>query len=509
MAFLKTNDFSIHFSVHLPHRNNPTVLLIHELTLGAAEWEPMIRHFGDTINFITYDSFGYKKILADSHPLSFEYFILKAHALLEHLKIKSVHVVGDGIGGNIAFELARRYPMHVASLTLMSTPLSFQDDVVTKPLTTLAQLITIDRRLVFQKLLMDNFHTHTEEKARILEKTFTQVSAQTVKKCIFALQHFYDPVHFHFVDELSRLNIPTLVLHGTEDPVFPVQLAAVYALCIPGSRLMTIPGAAHCLPLDQPELAARYLIRFILGEKTPPLILSVHKKQADDFRRFMRTGLEPSRAHRYLLRMNVMGKFSVLWNGEPIQGKWSQRGAKELLLFLILHQGSASRTKLIQTFLPDLPSERARNHLRVRLNHLNQIFRASHNPEVKDILIIDKDTVALNAEIESDVGNYMAHLSKIAGSDCSLNDQVVDFIDLLKQYDPARFSSFKEDWVFMLTNQIESRLSTLMEQLLPKMREKKMFPKIREMLQNSRFIEPYDGYCDKHLAELEDELPVR
>jgi two-component SAPR family response regulator len=198
-----------------------------------------------------------------------------------------------------------------------------------------------------------------------------------------------------------------------------------------------------------------------------------------------------------------MNDVEVLWNGERIEGKWNQRGAKELLLYLILHHGAASRKELIETFLSDLPYNLAQNRLYVRIHHLNQIFRDFHDQEVNDILLTGEDTVALNAELESDFGDYIKQLSHFSiKSDLQLKEQAIQFIDLLKQYHNSNFSTFRGDWIFHLTNQIELNLSSKMQSLIQKMQTQKMFSLMCEVLQSGRSIEPYDGFCDERLAEL-------
>lgn len=498
MAFLETRTFPIHYSFHRSHRDNPTVLLIHELTTDASEWSLVTQYLRNTLNFVMYDSLGQRP----GHPLTFEHLISEARALIDALKLKQVHVVGHGIGGNIGFELARRYPVNVASLTMIATHFSFQEDLVRKPLSLLTQLITIDRHLFVQKVLKDNFYRRTDEKVRIFEKAFKKITAQTVKEKIHALQDFYKPPHFNYVDALGRITVPTMIVHGTDDSVYPVQLAALYALCIPDCHFVTIPWAAHHHPLDQPERTARSITEFILGEKSAPLVFSIHKKMAADFREILTKGMYPSTS-RHLLRMNVMNATEILWNGKPISGKWNQRGAKELLLYLILHQGVCSRSELIQAFLPDLPPRRARAHLRIRINHFNQILHDC-NMGIQDLLLIGEDTVALNAEIESDLGNYMNDLSQLAHDKRPLTEISLAFINRLKQYDPASFTAFRGDWIFALATQIERQLSDLMELLLPKLRAQKLFTQLQAMLQNGKRVEPYDGYCDEYLAELQE-----
>jgi pimeloyl-ACP methyl ester carboxylesterase len=49
--------------------------------------------------------------------------------------------------------------------------------------------------------------------------------------------------------DLKRLKIPTLIIHGSEDPLVPVECGLATAKAIPGSSMTTISGMGHDLPL--------------------------------------------------------------------------------------------------------------------------------------------------------------------------------------------------------------------------------------------------------------------
>lgn len=503
MAKLTMDGYQLNYASQISNRNNPTLLFIHNSSMDASEWSLIHRHIGQEFNVVTYDSCGHGQSDSSDNSLTLEQLMYEPLAVMNHLHLNKVHIIGSGMGANIGYELARKYPERVASLTLMSAIFYFQEAVYGRILSLQTQLVDIDRDLLMRKLLIDSIYTLNDEKSLLFEKAFKRIPNSILKQYVSILQSHYDPAFFHFTDELKQLNVPTLVMHGSNDPFFPAQLAAIFALCIPDSRWLIIPEAARLLPLDQPKLTAQCLIKFILSKKLPLPIFPIHQELVSKFRDILKTSFERSLVHGHLLSINIMRNVEVLWNGKPIEGKWNQRGAKELLLFLILNHGKANREELINTFLSHLPREHARNNLRVRINHLNQIFHNFHDPDVHEILLIGEDTVSLNAEIKSDIGEYMDHLLAFPINNLSLNKQAIQFIDLLKAYDPANFSSFRGDWIFTLTDQIETQLSDIMQKLLKKLKEKKEFGLFREMVQSGRSIEPYDGFCDEQLAELQ------
>jgi pimeloyl-ACP methyl ester carboxylesterase/UDP:flavonoid glycosyltransferase YjiC (YdhE family) len=66
-------------------------------------------------------------------------------------------------------------------------------------------------------------------------------------------------------DLLGRIQVPTLVMHGTEDPVVPYRHGERFAAAVPGARLMTFVGGGHGLPGREPVKVNRAIRDFMLG----------------------------------------------------------------------------------------------------------------------------------------------------------------------------------------------------------------------------------------------------
>lgn len=502
MKTLQMENYQLSYSFNFSDPHLPTVLLIHGMMTDSSQWSLMLGLLSAHANILVYDTYGHGRTGLTDKPLTMGRLVSEAHSLIDYLGADRVHLAGCGMGSNLCYELAKRYPDRVASLTLMSSLFFIQEGFLSERLGFLSRLIDVDRDLIIDKWTEDSFSRLTEEKAALFRSGLQKIPTRIIKEQIAELTRVYNPADFHFIDELSRITLPTLILHGSDDTIVPAQLAAIFSVCIPNSLWQIIPEAAQQIPLDQPEAAARLLLKFISGEKGPIHSFPIYQELTDKYLQILKSGLAQSKPDGHLLRINVLRDVVVLWNHEPIEGKWNQRGAKELLLYLILHQGTASREELISTFLADLPAERARNNLRVRINHLNQIFQSFHEPDVHEVLLIGESTLALNAEIESDIGDYLARLKAFPELNFPLKKQASSFVDLLREYDPANFSTFRSDWIFSLTDEIETNLANVLEILIPKLKAEKSFGLAREVLQSARSIEPYDGFCDEQLAEM-------
>ena len=64
---------------------------------------------------------------------------------------------------------------------------------------------------------------------------------------------------------LGKLRVPSLILHGTEDPVVPYRHGEKFAKAVPGARLVTFEGGGHALPGREPVTVNRAIRDFVRG----------------------------------------------------------------------------------------------------------------------------------------------------------------------------------------------------------------------------------------------------
>ena len=176
-----------------------------------------------------------------------------ALGLMDALGIARAHVVGASMGGMIAQILAIEHPERVKSLTsIMST--------------------TGDRRLpgpkakVLRALLRPRPRNRAVAIRRGMElfrliggSGYPPTDAELRDKVERAVQRSYRPDAVFRqliairaapsrVQALQRVRVPTLVLHGSDDPLVPMAGGEDTAANIPGARLRIVPGMGHFLP---------------------------------------------------------------------------------------------------------------------------------------------------------------------------------------------------------------------------------------------------------------------
>jgi pimeloyl-ACP methyl ester carboxylesterase len=175
--------------------------------------------------------------------------------VLDQLDLTSVHLVGHDLGGWIAAELAVRNTGRLASLTLVGAAGVFVPGV--------AQVDPFLR--TDEQRIRDLFHdpARADEMAASAKRPEAEdigLKNQTTAARLTWQPRGYDP---HLAKWLHRINVPTLLVWGTNDRVYPIDYAAAYQKLIPGAKLAIIPDCGHLPHIERREIFVAALDDFL------------------------------------------------------------------------------------------------------------------------------------------------------------------------------------------------------------------------------------------------------
>ena len=176
--------------------------------------------------------------------------------LLDALEIERAHIVGASMGGMIAQHFAAHHPGKAISLTsVFSTtgnrklPNARKEAItaLTKRPDSLEEDKLVDHGVYLARTIGSPGYPAPEDRLR--ERTRASVRRSVYPegplRHMAAIMADGDRRRM-----LAGLDLPTLVLHGEEDPLIPVAHGRETAASIPGAKLKTIPGWGHDLPLE-------------------------------------------------------------------------------------------------------------------------------------------------------------------------------------------------------------------------------------------------------------------
>ncbi|MCJ2096124.1 alpha/beta fold hydrolase [Methylobacterium sp. J-072] len=179
-----------------------------------------------------------------------------ALGLLDALSIRRAHIVGRSMGGMIAQILASEHPSRVLSLTsIMSAtgnPVmpSAEPDAMTMmmrpaPDPVLDEAGFLDHGVTFGRRIAGTAHPFDEESFRALLREEVRRGRAPGG---FGRQLAAVGVAGDRRSRLAAITAPTLVIHGTDDPLFPPACGEDTAASIPDAEMMLIAGMGHDLP---------------------------------------------------------------------------------------------------------------------------------------------------------------------------------------------------------------------------------------------------------------------
>ena len=177
-----------------------------------------------------------------------------AVGVLDGLGISAAHLVGVSAGAGIAQEVALDSADRVLSLTLISTsPATSGDRDLPPPTAEFGRFVAtaeadwsnpdsvIDYLVDYSRILAGGERAFDETRLREL------VRREIERARDFAAVQNHDLMSHGegSPKPLSSITAPTLVIHGTADPMFPIEHGETLAEEIPGARLVRLEGAGH------------------------------------------------------------------------------------------------------------------------------------------------------------------------------------------------------------------------------------------------------------------------
>jgi pimeloyl-ACP methyl ester carboxylesterase len=233
------------------------LVFLHGASGGA--WLPFMTKLAQKFDVIAPEHPGFGESdtpdwLDTIHDLA--YFYLD---FLDELKLKGVHLVGSSLGGWIAAELAVRSTQRLASLTLLDAAGLH-----------VANVERMDAFLGSDEQRLRNFFFDAKRAdemiARVLRPEDEDVALKnrtTVAKLVWQPRD-HDP---HLAKWLHRIDVPTLLIWGDHDRLFPKEYALAYQKLIPGAKLVVVPQCGHVPHIEKPDTVVAEFEAFVGAQK--------------------------------------------------------------------------------------------------------------------------------------------------------------------------------------------------------------------------------------------------
>jgi non-heme chloroperoxidase len=231
------------------------VVFSHGWPLNADAWDPQMLFLGrNGYRVIAHDRRGHGRSGQPWNGNEMDTYADDLAALMDALDVKNATMVGHSTGGGeVARYLGRHGTKRVAQAVLIGAvpPLMLKTEKNPGglPLSVFDELraaVKADRSQFFKDLSMP-FYGYNKPGAKISEGVRESFWQQGMLCSIVAA---YDCIHefseTDFTEDLKKIDVPTLILHGDADQIVPIGAAAMLSSkLVKNSTLKVYPGAPH------------------------------------------------------------------------------------------------------------------------------------------------------------------------------------------------------------------------------------------------------------------------
>lgn len=236
--------------------SGPPLLLIMGLSGTLLHWgEPFMEGLRGDFDTIVYDHRGVGASTRVEAPFSIADLARDAASLLDALGLESAHVMGISMGGMIAQELALARPELVRTLTLGCTYCGGPGSSLPPQPELGAAIMSGDReravRAMWEANVSKGFAQDDGAYAR-----FQAIGLERAVAVAVTMEQLSAITRHDTSARLGALQMPTLVVHGTEDAIIPVENGRMVAGLIPDARLEIWPDIGHLFFWELPERSA-------------------------------------------------------------------------------------------------------------------------------------------------------------------------------------------------------------------------------------------------------------
>ena len=263
-------DIEIHYE---DHGSGRPIVLIHGYPLNGNSWERQERVLlAEGYRVITYDRRGFGRSSQPTIGYDYDTFAADLNTLLEHLNLNDIALGGFSMGtgevtrylGKYGSSRVRKAAMFgVIPPFLLKTP-DNPEGVDRSVFEGIKSAIVADRYAYFQDFFSNFYNVDKLGGTRIGDRALQASFIVATGASPYATYACVDTWLTDFRQDLPKIDVPTLVVHGTEDRILPYEVTAKR---LPGLikdlRVVAVEGGPHNIGWTHPNEVNKALLEFL------------------------------------------------------------------------------------------------------------------------------------------------------------------------------------------------------------------------------------------------------
>lgn len=256
----------IYYRVNEFRPERKTLVFVHGVSGSSSAWLPYEKDLEATFNILSFDLRGHGK---SEKPKSYEEYKIEDFAedlnsLMEHLQIEKFIFVGHSMGCFIILNFLKKYQDRVSKVVFLAPNYSGNKMMSAKaflPFLTLGSLLFRIIPFSPQRGGHIDYSLYPNSSDCNIPRTVADMRNTTLRVYLYTTKHWYN---FDAEDLLDRIQIPTLIIHGKKDTIFPVKYGVFMAGKIPGAKLVLLEDADHIIALNNVTEILKEVKKFVL-----------------------------------------------------------------------------------------------------------------------------------------------------------------------------------------------------------------------------------------------------
>jgi non-heme chloroperoxidase len=268
----KENSTSIHL-YYEDHGSGQPVVLIHGYPLNCASWEkqvPALLKAGYRV--IAYDRRGFGKSSQPATGYNYDTFAEDLHKLVQHLKLRDFALVGFSMGGGeVARYIGKYGSKGVSKAVIIGGVPPYLLKTADNPegvdgavFEGIEKAVSADRYAFFTEFFKNFYNTDMYLGKRVSEQAVqASWNVASIASGIASLA-CVPTWHEDFRQDLEKINVPTLVVHGDADRIVPFPAAGQRtAKLVKGAELVVIKDGPHNVAWTHADQLNTALLNFL------------------------------------------------------------------------------------------------------------------------------------------------------------------------------------------------------------------------------------------------------
>lgn len=255
MPFAECSDASIYYEAS---GRGPAIVFAHGAGGNRLSWWQQVPHFESSHRVIRIDHRGFGRTRCEPDDFHPKHFASDLIGVLDAESVDRAALVCQSMGGWTGLHTAIRHPQRVRCLALCGTPGGLLSPKIQQAAATMASRVR-DEGISGNAALAPDFPKREPQLAFL----YDQINGLNSDLAPELLRRLFEPEARVEIEQLEGYAVPTLMLAGDQDQLFPLDALREVSELIPGADLEVLPGSGHSTYFEQPGPFNRLVSEFI------------------------------------------------------------------------------------------------------------------------------------------------------------------------------------------------------------------------------------------------------